>query len=59
MDHRDLVRKVKSALAEGVWEEIASRGQEIYAREYGVEANIQAWSDMVRRAVVLRDGRGV
>ena len=59
IDHRGLVGKVKFALAEGVWEEIASRGQEIYAREYGVEANIQAWSDMVRRAVVLRDGRGV
>ena len=49
---------MKFALAEGVWEEIASRGQEIYAREYGVEANTQAWSDMVRRAVVLRDGKG-
>ena len=58
VDHRGLVGKVKFALAEGVWEEIASRGQEIYAREYGVEANTQAWSDMVRRAVLLRDGRG-
>ena len=59
MDHRDLARKVRSVLADGSWEEIASRGQEIYAREYGVEANTQAWSDMVRRAVVLRDGKGM
>ena len=58
MDHRDLARKVRSVLADGSWEEIASRGQEIYAREYGAEANTQAWADMVRRAALLCHGRG-
>ena len=58
MDHRDLARKVRSVLADGSWEEIASRGQEIYAREYGAEANRQAWADMVRRAALLCHGRG-
>ena len=58
MDHRDLVGKVRSVLADGSWEEIASRGQEIYAREYGAEANTQAWADMVRRAALLCHGRG-
>ena len=58
MDHRDLAQKIGSALADGSWEEIASRGQEIYAREYGAEANTQAWADMVRRAALLCHGRG-